>query len=310
MKVIFAAGDNITPEHWLPPLQQALPDIEIIAWQPDGPAVNADVAVVWNPPADLFLRETQLKAVFNLGAGVNALFPAPGLPDDIPVIRMEDAGMAVQMAEYVIYALLRASRRFDQYQDTQQQSLWQPLPAIQRELWTVGVMGTGVIGSRVAQAIAALEYPVASWSRSGKAMPGVASFAGAAQFPEFLQHTKVLVNALPLTAETAGILCRENMQQLQSPAYIINVGRGGHLIEDDLLTLLDSGHINGATLDVFQQEPLPKSHAFWTHPGITVTPHISAASLRANSIAQVAEKIQRFLRGEPLTGLVQRDRGY
>lgn len=310
MKVIFAAKDSITPEHWLAPLQQALPDMEIIAWQPDGPAVNADFAVTWNPPVDLFLRETQLKAVFNLGAGVDALFRLPGLPDDVPVIRLEDAGMAVQMAEYVVYALLRASRRFDQYQDIQQQSVWQPLPAIQRELWAVGVMGTGVIGSRIAQAVAALEYPVASWSRSGKAMPGVASFAGATQFPEFLQRTRVLVNALPLTPETAGILCRANMQQLQSPAYVINVGRGGHLIEDDLLALLDSGHLKGATLDVFQQEPLPTAHAFWTHSGITITPHVSGASLREVSIAQVVGKIQGFLRDEPLTGLVQRDRGY
>ncbi|MBP6018220.1 MAG: glyoxylate/hydroxypyruvate reductase A [Burkholderiaceae bacterium] len=310
MKVIFAAKDNITPEHWLPPLQQALPDMEIVAWQPDGPAINADFAVVWTPPAELFLRETRLKAVFNLGAGVDALFRSPGLPADLPVIRLEDAGMAVQIAEYVIYALLRASRSFDQYQGIQQQSLWQPLPAIQRELWSVGVMGTGVIGSRVAQAVAALEYPVASWSRSGKAMPGVTSFAGAAQLPEFLQRTKVLVNTLPLTSETAGILCRSNMQQLQPPAYIINVGRGGHLVEDDLLALLESGHLKGATLDVFQQEPLPKTHPFWMHPGITITPHISGASLRATSIAQVAAKIQAFLRGEPLTGLVQRDRGY
>ncbi|NYT66401.1 glyoxylate/hydroxypyruvate reductase A [Alcaligenaceae bacterium] len=310
MKVVFAATDNITPEHWLAPLQQALPDMEVLAWQQDGPAVEADFAVVWTPPADLFLRETRLKAVFNLGAGVDALFRLPGLPADLPILRLEDAGMAVQIAEYVIHALLRASRSFDQYQDLQQQGLWQRVPAIQRERWPVGVMGAGVIGSRVAQAIAALEYPVASWSRSAKAMPGVTSFSGPDHFSEFLQRTRVLVNVLPLTAETIGIMCRESMQQLQSSAYIINVGRGGHLVEDDLLALLDSGHVKGATLDVFQQEPLPKSHAFWKRPEITITPHISGASLQENSIAQVVTKLQSFIRGEPLTGLIQRDRGY
>lgn len=310
MKIIFASTHDPDPNSWISPLQQALPDTQIVNWEDEGPAVGAQLAVVWNPPQDLFLRETRLQGVFNLGAGVDALFRLPGLREDLPVVRLEDAGMAVQMAEYAIYALLRASRNFDQYQSLQEKHEWRPLPDIQRDRWPVGVLGTGVMGSRVAQALAALDYPVAAWSRSGKDLAGVQKFAGQQQFSQFLARTRVLINALPLTAETRGILCNANFQQLLPDSHIVNVGRGEHLVEADLLDMLACGHIKGATLDVFSQEPLPIDHPFWSHPGITLTPHVAAASLREETIAQIASKIRDFLDGKPLTGLVIRERGY
>lgn len=310
INVIFASDHNAEPQDWIAPLQRELPDVRIVNWDDNGPSVDAQLAVVWNPPETLFMRETRLQGVFNLGAGVDALLRLPGLRADLPIVRLEDAGMGVQMAEYVVHALLRASRGFGQYQTLQQQRQWAPLPDIQRAQWPVGVMGTGLMGARVAQTLAALEYPVAGWSRRGKDMPGVQKFASSAELPAFLARTRVLVNTLPLTPETQGILCRDTMQQLLPGAYIINVGRGEHLVEDDLLSMMASGHIKGATLDVFAQEPLPPDHPFWMHPGITVTPHVAAASLRDETISQIAAKIRGFLKGEALTGMVSRDLGY
>src|SRR5690606_23398395 len=184
------------------------------------------------------------------------------------------------------------------------------LPDIRRDAWPVGVLGMGLMGARVAQALVALEYPVAGWSRSGKDIPGVQSFAGTGRFSAFLARTRVLVNTLPLTPDTQGILCRDTFEQLLPDAYVINVGRGAHLIEDDLLAMLAAGRVKGATLDVFNQEPLPPEHPFWTHPAVTVTPHVAAASLRDQTISQIAAKIRACVQGEPLTGLISRDRGY
>jgi len=168
----------------------------------------------------------------------------------------------------------------------------------------------GVMGAKVTQTLAALDYPVAGWSRSGKDLPGVQSFSGAGQLPAFLARTRVLINTLPLTEQTRGILCRDNLQQLLPAAYVINMGRGEHLVEEDLLALLESGHVHGATLDVFCKEPLPPEHPFWQHPRVTITPHVAAGSLREETIAQIAEKINCFIHGQPVTGVVVRGRGY
>ncbi len=310
MKIIFASAHSHDSASWIRPLQALVPDCEIQDWTADGPAIGAQLAVVWNPPADIFLRETGLRAVFNLGAGVDALFKLPGLKDDTPVVRLEDAGMAVQMAEYAAFALLRASRQFGDYADQQRRRLWQPLPDIQRNSWPVGVMGMGVMGASVARTLAALDYPVAGWSRSGKDMPGIEGFAGMPQLPAFLARTRVLINTLPLTDETRNILCRDTLRQLLPGAHLVNVGRGEHLVEEDLLALLDAGQMQGATLDVFRNEPLPQNHPFWLNPRIVITPHVAAASLRDETIAQVAGKINRYLRGEPLSGIVVRGRDY
>jgi glyoxylate/hydroxypyruvate reductase A len=310
VNIIFASTLDLDDDAWINPLQAAIPDARIHGWSDHSGPVGAELAIAWNPPKNLFQREPGIRAVFNLGAGVDALFRLPGLRDDVAVVRVEDAGMAVQMAEYAIYALVRASRQFDEYERLQKQKRWEPLPDIQRSKWSVGVLGMGVMGSRVAQTLASLDYPVAGWSRSGKDLPGVERFAGADEFRAFLARTRVLINTLPLTPETTGILRRETLQQLQPGAYLISMGRGAHLVEEDLQPLLDSGHMLGATLDVFQQEPLPKDHPFWSDPRITITPHVAAASLREETIEQVSSKINRYLRGEPLTGMVARDRGY
>jgi glyoxylate/hydroxypyruvate reductase A len=167
-----------------------------------------------------------------------------------------------------------------------------------------------VLGERVAQALAQFEFPVNGWSRSPKAVAGVRAFSGAGQFNNFLAASRVLVNLLPLTPDTANIINRDTLSRLQPGAYVINVARGAHLVDDDLLALIASGHVAGATLDVFRTEPLPAAHPFWQHPNITVTPHTSARTLRDESIAQIARKITALQRGEAIAGVVEPARGY
>lgn len=310
MLIALATRHSTDTDPWLAPLQAALPDARIVRWLPGDAPVGADIAIVWGPPESFWAGETNLKAIFNLGAGVDALLSQPSLPEGVPLFRLEDAGMAVQMAEYAVHAVIRAARTFDGYAVQQQQGNWADLPDIERDNWSVGVLGLGLMGARVAQTLAALEYPVAGWARSARELPGVEVFAGTDALPAFLARSRVLINVLPLTDDTRDILNRDTLSQLKPDAHVINVGRGEHLVEEDLLALLDSGHVAGATLDVFRTEPLPAEHPFWNHPRVTVTPHIAAASLKRETSRQVAGKIHQFLAGEPVTGLVVRDRGY
>ncbi|MFC4274196.1 2-hydroxyacid dehydrogenase [Achromobacter aloeverae] len=309
MHVLFALPHR-NPDEWLPGLQAEMPDFKISVWDPAGPPSNADVALVWKPPAELFKHETNLKAVFNLGAGVDALLKMPEIPPHVQIVRLEDAGMSVQMAEYVLYALWRESRSFARYEADQAAGRWDPLEGLRREQWPVGVLGLGAVGSRVAEALAAFEYPVAGWSRSPRAIDGVQAYSGMDQLPAFLARTRVLVNVLPLTPETEGILNRATLSQLLPHAHLINVGRGEHQKEDDILALLEEGRLDSASLDVFRTEPLPAGSGLWKHPRVHVTPHIAASTLREETIVQIAGKIRQMARGEPFTGVVARERGY
>lgn len=310
MRVLIAMNSDAGLARWLEAFRKALPQAEVSAWQADGPAIDADYAVVWHPPAELFTRERRLRAVFNLGAGVDGLLKVPTLPPALPVVRLEDAGMTVQMVEYVLHALWDAARSFAAYRAAQGERDWRVLPVTRRDQWPVGVLGMGKVGARVAEAVAGFEYPVAGWTRSGHAVPGVESFVGSAQLDAFLARTRVLVNVLPLTPDTRDSLNRDTFAKLMPGAHIINVGRGEHLVEEDLLEALASGQVAGATLDVFRTEPLPAEHPFWRHPAITITPHTAARTLRTESVAQIADKIRRHAAGEPVTGQVERNRGY
>ncbi|HEX2545546.1 MAG TPA: glyoxylate/hydroxypyruvate reductase A [Ramlibacter sp.] len=292
---------------WLAGLRAALPGWEVEEWQPGAP--RAQAAVVWAPPQQFLDEQQELRHIFNIGAGVDALMKLR-LPADAVVVRLDDAGMSVQMAEYVCHALIRHFREFDGYEQDANELRWNFRRPRLRADYPVGIMGLGVLGQRVAQAVAAFEFPVRGWSRSAKEVAGVECFAGEAQFDAFLRGTRVLVNLLPLTPETENIMDRDTLGRLLPGALVINVARGRHLVDADLLALLDSGHLAGAVLDVFRTEPLPANHPFWRHPKIRVTPHTSARTLRDESIAQIAGKIRALQQGEPIAGVVDRNRGY
>ncbi len=306
MHITFFSKDT-KPEPWVAALRQSLPHAHVEAWAPG--AQSADYAVVWAPSQDFLDAQPRLKALFNIGAGVDALMPLR-LPAGVPVVRLDDAGMSVQMAEYVCHAVIRYFRELDIYAEEATQSRWAFRRPRARADFTVGIMGLGVLGQRVAQALRGFEFPVQSWSRTPRQVEGITCHAGADGLGAFLASSQVLVNLLPLTPDTENILNRNTLSQLRPGAYVINVARGAHLVEADLLSLLDSGHLAGATLDVFRTEPLPAEHPFWRHRRITVTPHTSARTLRDESIAQIAGKICALERGEPITGVVDPARGY
>jgi glyoxylate/hydroxypyruvate reductase A len=306
MRISFCCTDT-KPEPWLAGLRAALPQAEIEVWAPGAPA--ADYAVVWAPPQAFIDEQPGLRALFNIGAGVDALMKLQ-IPASTKIVRLDDAGMSVQMAEYVCHALIRHFREFDHYEADVAQGKWSYRKPRLRAECPVGIMGLGVLGERVARAVAQFDFPVMGWSRSPKQIDGVRCFAGAAQLPAFLAASQVLVCLLPLTEETRDILRRETLAQLQPGGYVINVARGAHLVDDDLIALIDSGHLAGAMLDVFRQEPLPAGHPFWMHPKITVTPHTSARTLRDESIAQIVGKMLALERGEPVAGVVEPTRGY
>jgi glyoxylate/hydroxypyruvate reductase A len=306
MKITFCCTDTAA-EPWLAGLRAALPGADITEWQPGHPP--ADYAVVWAPPQAFFDEQPQLQGIFNIGAGVDALMKLRW-PAGATVVRLDDAGMAVQMAEYVCHAVIRHFREFDVYEAEARAGQWAYRKPRRRVAFPVGVMGLGVLGQRVARALQDFEFPVNGWSLSPKALDGVRSFQGAGQLNEFLAASKVLVNLLPLTPDTQNIMNAQTLSQLQPGGYVINVARGAHLNDEDLLALLDSGHLAGATLDVFRTEPLPPQHPFWTHSKISLTPHTSARTLRDESIAQIAGKVAALVRGEPVAGMVSQQRGY
>ena len=294
-------------EPWLQGLQTALPGADISVWQPGAP--QADYAVVWAPPQQFLDEQPDLRALFNIGAGVDALLRLR-IPPGCRVVRIDDGGMAVQMAEYVCHAVVRHFRELDAYEADMRAGRWGFRRPRARAEFPVGVMGLGVLGERVARALAHFDFPVNGWSRSAKALDGIRTFSGSAGFDEFLGASRVLVNLLPLTPETQDIINRDTLARLQPGGYVVNVARGAHLVEDDLLAAIASGHIAGATLDVFRTEPLPAGHPFWTHPKITATPHTSARTMREESITQITRKMAALQRGEPVAGTVDPARGY
>jgi glyoxylate/hydroxypyruvate reductase A len=306
MRIVFSAS-NTKPGPWIQALREALPEAEVQEWQPGAP--QADHAVVWAPPQELFDQQPGLCAVFSLGAGVDALLQLR-LPPQARLVRLDDAGMSVQMAEFVCHAIVRHFREFDVYEREVAQGKWSFRRPRLRQDFPVGIMGLGVLGQRVAQAVAQFEFPVRGWSRTPRQLAGVQCFSGDEGLTAFLAGTRILVCLLPLTPQTEGILNRHTLSQLLPQAYLINVARGAHLVEEDLLALLDSGHMAGAALDVFRTEPLPQEHPFWTHPRVSVTPHTAARTLREETIAQIAGKIRALARGEPIAGVVERERGY
>ncbi|WP_416221451.1 2-hydroxyacid dehydrogenase [Rhodoferax sp.] len=306
LRITYYSAD-MDAASWIPGLQAALPGATVTLWEPGAP--QADYAVVWKPPQQLLDEQTSLNAIFNTGAGVDALMKLR-LPAGVPVIRLDDAGMSVQMAEYVCHAVIRHFRELDGYESDMAMGNWSFRKPRSRVDYPVGALGLGVLGERVAKAVAQFDFPVNGWSQSPKSIAGVQSFHGAAQLDAFLAASRIVVCLLPLTPDTENILNAERLAKIRTGGYLINVARGAHVVDADLLAAIDGGHLAGATLDVFRMEPLPQGHAFWNHPKITITPHTSARTLRSESIAQIAFKIGALQRGEAVAGRVDAIRGY
>nr|WP_201279316.1 glyoxylate/hydroxypyruvate reductase GhrA [Cedecea colo] len=301
-------------QSWLAGLQQQLPDARIREWR-EGDDRPADYALVWHPPVEMLAGRHQLKGVFALGAGVDSILSKlqaypDMLPAGVPLFRLEDTGMGLQMQEYAVSQVLHWFRRFDDYQAQKQQANWQPLDDYRREDFTIGLLGAGVLGRKVAESLTAWGFPVRCWSRRKKDYPGVTSFAGVEQLSDFLNGTRVLINLLPNTPQTVGIINASLLARLADEAYVLNLARGVHLVEADLLAALDSGKLKGAMLDVFSKEPLPVDSPLWKHPRVAITPHVAAVTRADEAMAYIAKTIRQIEKGETPTGEVSLQHGY
>lgn len=290
----------------------ALPEHDIRVWPDTGERCDIRYAVVWQPPDDFFDDLDRLQAVFALAAGVDQLLDHPGLVASVPLVRLDDAGMGRKMAEYVLYGVLHAHRRFQELFSAERRAEWHDLVRPPPPLhFPIGILGAGTLATAVARRLVANGYPVSCWGTRSKSMPdGIAHRIGEDGLHSLLADCRVLVCLLPLTDATRGILNSHLFDALTDGVFLINVARGAHLVEQDLLPALNAGQLSGALLDVFNTEPLPARHPFWSDPRIIVTPHVSAPSGSRDSAAQVAASITAFEAGEQPAGLVDRTRGY
>ncbi|HBZ16084.1 glyoxylate/hydroxypyruvate reductase GhrA [Pantoea sp. NPDC088449] len=304
---------SLAPQSWLDGLQQRLPEARVRQWQP-GDNAPADYAVVRSPPVEM-LAGRELKGVFAMGAGVDEILKQlrdnpQMLADDVPLFRLEDTGMARQMQEYANWCVLGWFRRFAEYRQQQQRAQWQELDAIDRENFTIGVLGAGVLGRSVLESLRQWGFPLRCWSRSAKQIDGVQSFHGRDRLNAFLDGTQVLIDLLPTTPETTNLIDSQLLRVLPHGACFLNLARGAHVVEADLLAALNSGKLAAAALDVFQTEPLPQDHPLWSHPHVTITPHTAAITLPGEAMDYIAAAILAVQQGQQPSGLVDRRRGY
>jgi len=271
---------------------------------------DIEVVLAWKPETGLIASFPNVKLIVSLGMGVDHLLADDKLPPGVPITRIMDDGLVGQMSEYAIYWALRHHRDIDRYAASQRARKWKPEEFVDTIDRRIGITGLGTIGQDTANKFAAMGFPTAGWSRTRKTLPGVETFHGPDGLTAFLARTDILVNVLPLTRDTRGLLDARLFAALPQGAYVINMGRGGHVVDDDLIGALNSGHLSGAALDVFNTEPLPDNHPYWTHPKVQVTPHIAGATNPRTASPGVIENIKRLRAGQPLINTVDPVTGY
>ncbi|MSO84739.1 MAG: glyoxylate/hydroxypyruvate reductase A [Rhodospirillales bacterium] len=298
------------PEVWRAEFARALPGDEFRVWPEVGNRSDVEFLLVWRPPPGSMKGFPNLKAILNMGAGVDYVLGDPDLPRDVPLTRLVDRGLREGMVEFVVHAVLHFHRNFHRYRAQQAAKAWIDIPQILPGARRVGILGFGQLGQAAAQVLVALGFPVAGWSRTRKQFPGVESFAGPGELAKFLARTDILVTLAPLTRETEGIVNAANLAQLPRRAYLVNAGRGGLAVEEDILAALATGQLAGAWLDVFRREPLPPESPFWTHPNVIVTPHNAAVTQPGPSALDLADNIRAIRAGLVPNGLVDKAREY
>ena len=296
------------PAEWLPHLRGHAPDLDIEVWPDVTDPAAIDVALVWTPPEGGLQQFTNLRAVLSLGAGVNQL-DLTSLPD-VPLARLIDPGLTESMVGYAMLGVGWFARDMHHFAADQRAGRWSYRLARRPHDVAVGVMGLGELGGAVARKLVAEGYAVHGWASTQREIDGVTVHAGRDQLESFLGSSEIVVNVLPLTPSTRHILDARAFAALPVGACIINEGRGGHVVEEDLLAALDRGQLGGALLDVFQAEPPAANSPLWTHPGVIMTPHIAGAIRPETAAAGIVENCRRAMRGERLDNQVDRERGY
>jgi len=311
MTVLFSTRWKKDTTRWLDAIRGALPGVPVFnGADHDVDWAAIDYALVWQPPPGMLHQCSNLKAVFNLGAGVDYVLEHSDLPTDVPLVRLVDPCLTEGMIEYVTHWTLHLHRGFGRYRDYQAENKWRPHWYPRPKDRRVGILGLGALGGAAARQLHALGFDVAGWSRTSKTFEGVTSFAGDDRLEAFLNRTEILICLLPLTPATTGILNATTLAQLPEGASLINVARGGHVVDEDLIKALDSDHLAGAVLDVFHEEPLPLDHPFWTNPKITITPHVASLTNPKTACAEITKDIALMQAGKPARYVVDRAVGY
>jgi glyoxylate/hydroxypyruvate reductase A len=302
-------SEPVRGARWADLFAAQAPEIDFHIWPSFDDPAKVRYLAAWQPPENIAETFPNLELVFSVGAGVDQ-FDLSKIPEHIPVVRMIESGLVAGMVEYATLAVLAAHRDWLSYAVQQREGLWKPLPVRTADTRRVGVLGMGAMGKAVLEKLRDFGFQCAGWSRSERSLPGIECFAGEERLGDFLARSDILVCLLPLTPETRGILSQNLFRQLPQGAVLINLGRGDHLVEADLLDALYRDRLSAAILDVCSVEPLPKRHLFWRHPRIMLTPHIASMTQPDTSAEAVLDNLRRHREGLPMIGLVDRVRGY
>ena len=305
IKTDLERGDS-----WFRAFRELLPDMAVCEWAEPGDPNEIEFALVWDPPKSSLKRFPNLRAIFSIGAGIDHLSGDKDLPEGVPIARMVEPGLTAGMVEYVVMSALYHHRFMIDYAIQKQGKVWHEIEQIPTFRRRIGILGMGVLGGACAEKLRDFGFPVAGWSRRPKSLPDIESFHGADGLAPFLNRSDILVCLLPLTPDTENILNAEAFAALPRSAALISVGRGKQVIEADLLAALDCGQLSGATLDVFQTEPLPPDSPFWTHPRVVLTPHVASMTIAETAAEAVVANIRRIQAGQAPEHLVDLKRGY
>jgi glyoxylate/hydroxypyruvate reductase A len=312
MSIVLASTDFWEDmEVWSNGLQKAMPEIDIKVYPDDGDVNEVEFAVVWKHPRGILKKYPNLKAILSLGAGVDHIISDPDLPEGLPIIRLVDKKLTHEMCLHALHWVLHFHSDQYLYRSQQLKRQWIQQSSIQTEDRTIGIMGLGNIGRSIGELLVTQSFNVIGWGANQKSsLTDIKYYYGQDQLSDFLGRTNILINVLPLTSDTTNIITKKELSLLPKDSFIINIGRGGIINEDDLLTLLDEGHIKAAALDVFAQEPLPENNSLWNHPSVYITPHIAGQS-NPNSAGQtISENIYRIQKGELPYPIYSRANGY
>ena len=302
--------DPETRQFWKDKISSLLTEYSVYLWDEDDfSPEEIDFAIVWAPPAGMLASLPNLKAVFSVGAGISHITDDPTHPADLPIVRTTGDVLRQRMCEYVVLHVLRIHRRLPEIEAASQKKEWKWIVEPTASTKTIGIMGVGNLGMAAAQALSAIGYRVKGLARREKEVDGISIYTSD-QMNEFLDGVEILISMLPGTPETENIIDADTIAQLPEGAWVINVGRGSQVHDDDLLKGLDSGQLGGAVLDVFRNEPLPEGHAFWGHPKILITSHTASAIEAAVGGQIIADNIRRFAAGDQVPDMVDLEQGY
>lgn len=309
MKIVVRTDDS-TIRFWQKTLSELLTEATVYCWKIDSfDPEEIEYAVVWAPPSGMLASLPNLRAVFSVGAGISHITDDPTTPESLPIIRTTGEDLRNRMCEYILLHVLRIHRRLPEIEEASKKQVWNWIVEPTASSKTVGIMGIGNLGLSVAKSLLNVGYNVKGLARTKKEIDGLEVYTPE-QMSYFLQNLDILISILPGTEKTENIIRKETLDQLPKGAWVINVGRGSQVKDDDLISALDIGHLNGAVLDVFRQEPLPSDHPFWKHPKILITSHTASAIESSVGGKIIASNIQKFSKGEHFDDIVDLNRGY